>query len=548
MTRTLQFGSTLQPDPALQQDARYSLNREDRQQIDTQIRELQTFASRAHLNGAHGTYLKLVGSDGAAGDVVCSADGLSGAPTVKVATAAALSSAGIALGVLLEATRAGSKALVALGGVIAPTITGLAAAAPGWVRVDAAGRCERVDTLADDDIALGHVDAGGYLTLGIHPSSVAGSDLAAEKLLVDGTTSSLANARTLGSLTATIPIVGHEVQPLSLTRRGAANAAETVLSIGRTVTNNDPGAVGQAASVAFFLTDAGHGNLQAGRLRYELTDAAVLNQTAKAVLSVLGNDGEKDYLTLGGGDGVLLNGLGGSAVSLKAEAHVASLFIGGKKRTGTGLSAGTSVSVLAPDGQDVAAGTNNIGGALMLRSGSPGTGGTGGSSGALTLGSGSFDVLTSNGPGSTQLDSQGTLSIGPSAAAIELGEARLTGGSNTIAANDTTPDTVATITSTGAGNTSAVCYAYVFGCRNDTQKGYHALFRLFFHVTAGIATIDSLDVFMEGDNTALGWGSGDNAVVSFTPSGANILVQVTMPAASPASSWKVQSGALETSL
>src|SRR5262245_30697204 len=322
MPRTLQFGSTLQPDPALQQDARYVLGQEDRQQIDTQIRELQTFAARAHLNGAHGTYLKLVGSDGAAGDVVCSAHGLSGSPTVKVATTAALATAGVALGVLLEAATSGSKALIAIGGVITPTITGLAASAPGWVRLDADGRCERVDTLADNDVALGHVDAGGYLTLGIFLPS--GTDLAAEKFLVDDTTTTLANARTLRALTATIPIVGQEVQPLSLTRRGTAGAAETVLSIGRTVTGGDPGAAGQAGAIEFLLTDAGSTTYHAGRLRYEFTNAAVLSQVVKAVFSIRGNDGEIDYLTLGGGDHIVVNGAAGGALSIKAEAQAAS--------------------------------------------------------------------------------------------------------------------------------------------------------------------------------------------------------------------------------
>lgn len=324
--RTLRFGSTLLPDDPLRQDARYTLGQEDRQQIDTQIRELQTFASRAHLNGAHGTYLKLTG-DGALGDVVCSAGGLAGSPTVKVATAAALETAGVALGVLLEAATSGSKVLVAIGGVIAPTVTGLSAGAPGWVRVDAAGRCERVDSLADDDVALGHVDAGGYLTLGIRPSSVAGTDLAAEKLLVDDTTTTLANGRALRALTATIPILAIGAVPVTVSRQDAAGSVVEAFGLGRAITAGGAGTSGTGVRVAVRIPDGLASVREAGRVRWEWVSATPLSLQSKVVVSLEGNDGHVDCVTVKSTKAIVLHGYTTGRLKTDASGNVTSTAI-----------------------------------------------------------------------------------------------------------------------------------------------------------------------------------------------------------------------------
>lgn len=64
------------------------------------------------------------------------------------------------------------------------------------------------------------------------------------------------------------------------------------------------------------------------------------------------------------------------------------------KRGSTGANAGAPRSISAQDGQNVAAGTNNSGGNLVLRSGAVGTGGSGGGNGSVTIGTGATDRIT----------------------------------------------------------------------------------------------------------------------------------------------------------
>jgi hypothetical protein len=63
------------------------------------------------------------------------------------------------------------------------------------------------------------------------------------------------------------------------------------------------------------------------------------------------------------------------------------------KRAGTGANVGAARSIAAQDGQNVAAGTNNNGGNLVLRSGAVGTGGSGGTNGSVTIGTGALDRI-----------------------------------------------------------------------------------------------------------------------------------------------------------
>lgn len=67
------------------------------------------------------------------------------------------------------------------------------------------------------------------------------------------------------------------------------------------------------------------------------------------------------------------------------------------KRGGTGANNGAARSITAQDGQNVAAGTNNSGGNLVMRSGAVGTGGTGGSNGSVTIGTGALDRIQCTG-------------------------------------------------------------------------------------------------------------------------------------------------------
>lgn len=74
----------------------------------------------------------------------------------------------------------------------------------------------------------------------------------------------------------------------------------------------------------------------------------------------------------------------GATTETWAEA-VTSLTFTQTKRAGTGANAGAAWTIAAQDGQNVAAGTNNSGGPLRLKSGAVGTGGTGGSNGDVEL-------------------------------------------------------------------------------------------------------------------------------------------------------------------
>jgi hypothetical protein len=156
----------LLPDDPLQQSAATPFNATDRQYIDTQVLGCQQHLATLLLNGVHGTYLYVAQTSASlvAGDVVCLAGSSLGYPTVTLALATPLGIARAALGVVLLAASPGTRALIAIDGVIGPDITGLAAVA-GFARVNSSGRCQRVTSLSSGDYPIGTVDAQGYLTL-----------------------------------------------------------------------------------------------------------------------------------------------------------------------------------------------------------------------------------------------------------------------------------------------------------------------------------------------------------------------------------------------
>lgn len=165
MSAATKILTDLQPDDALAQNSA-SFTASDRQFIDTQIRGCQQHLATLVLNGVHATYVKVDAGSAtlAKGDVVCLGASALGYPTVKLANSAALAVAGSAFGVALLAAAPGSYALLAIGGLVGPSITGLAATA-GVVRVSTAGRPERRASFAAGDYPLGTVDSTGYLTI-----------------------------------------------------------------------------------------------------------------------------------------------------------------------------------------------------------------------------------------------------------------------------------------------------------------------------------------------------------------------------------------------
>jgi hypothetical protein len=156
--------SDLAVDEPLVQDSRYRLTPEDRKYIDEQIRGLEQHVVDMLVKGRHATYYTLDASSPAVteGDIVCPASSVLG--TVTKALTATLTSARSVCGVVVKAASPGGRVLVAVGGMIPPTMTGLAAAASGSVRVNpSTGRCEMVATLTGSDYGVGTVDGAGFL-------------------------------------------------------------------------------------------------------------------------------------------------------------------------------------------------------------------------------------------------------------------------------------------------------------------------------------------------------------------------------------------------
>lgn len=261
--RDLVFGTSLTPDPALVQNARYVLDAADRQSIDTQVRTIQQFLSDGLLRGTIVTFVRFSDAhDGAAGDVVCAGAELDGGPTCRIAIPASLSTSGVALGVLVLPVSVGGLAAVALTGFVSPRITGLAAAANGWVRVSAGGRCEKVTEFGAADVTVGYVDAAGYLRLGGMPAPPAGGSATAAYL--ENTATALnANGVPIQNLAATLEVASTSTIPLAQKRTDSATAAlvdvekTTVLSTGTPLANFGGSHLWQAKNGAGSAVDLG---------------------------------------------------------------------------------------------------------------------------------------------------------------------------------------------------------------------------------------------------------------------------------------------------
>lgn len=163
--RPTKITTNLRPDDA-HQAANTTFDTQDRQYIDAQIRGCQQHLADSLINGVIGTWARVAStsSELANGDVVCLAGVASGEPTVTLATAAAIAGPGAAYGVVLRAASPGARVLLAIDGILAPSITGLGTTA-GLVRVSSVGRPERVASYSSGDYPLGSVNSLGYLTL-----------------------------------------------------------------------------------------------------------------------------------------------------------------------------------------------------------------------------------------------------------------------------------------------------------------------------------------------------------------------------------------------
>jgi len=157
--------TSLAVDAALEQDADFAFDSNDRQYIDSQVRGCQQHLVDCLISSKLASWYSLDTSSAAvvAGDTVCLSSALAG--TVTKSTAAKLLNAGIVIGVVLRAASAGARVLVATFGSIVPaSITELATSAAGYVRVNAStSRPERVTKISSSDYLLGTVDTFGNL-------------------------------------------------------------------------------------------------------------------------------------------------------------------------------------------------------------------------------------------------------------------------------------------------------------------------------------------------------------------------------------------------
>lgn len=157
--------TTLSVDPPLIQDADWRFDDEDRKYIDDQNRGVQQHLVDALIRGRHATWVRNSSSGVALlpGDVVCVAAADLPELTVTKATPAALATATSAMAVVVYGAAPGAMVLVANGGLLPRTITGLAVGAAGLVRVGSDGRCERVTTYTVGDYGIGAVGTAGVM-------------------------------------------------------------------------------------------------------------------------------------------------------------------------------------------------------------------------------------------------------------------------------------------------------------------------------------------------------------------------------------------------
>lgn len=170
----------LRPDARRTLTPAYQMDQTDRTFLDGQVVGLQTHLAQSLIRGVVGTWFR-ASMNLAVGDIVCASPvaAVENPDTVPVrsvtkATAAAIASAGMALGVVMAPATVGGNVRVAMLGAVGRDITGLAAGLPGLVRVSSTGRPERVAGFTVGDLPLGAVDGFGNLTVQCERAVTAG--------------------------------------------------------------------------------------------------------------------------------------------------------------------------------------------------------------------------------------------------------------------------------------------------------------------------------------------------------------------------------------
>ncbi len=187
---TSKITTDLSLDDPIDLGAQYKFDLPDRRYLDNQARGCQKHLLDSLLDGIVAPWLRLdpSGPGGTKGDVVCLASSATGANVVKLATAANLANSKAAVGIQLVNGVAGQRVRVAVGGVIPPSVTGLAGGAPGYARINTTtGAVERVAGYTTGDYPIGAIDNAGNLTLltGMQPIQAGGGAITGADVSLD---------------------------------------------------------------------------------------------------------------------------------------------------------------------------------------------------------------------------------------------------------------------------------------------------------------------------------------------------------------------------
>lgn len=249
-------------------------------------------------------------------------------------------------------------------------------------------------------------DSGGKLTttsLAATGLSVAGLVTNnASGVLSTSATAVLCNGTVPANLTAGINVTalasglafscdGDFVTSFSRTEAGTDDVFDAIIAERLT---GDTAAAGIGVGVLLKIQNAGGDSVEAARIAARLTTATAAAEDGEIVWSTIEN-------------GALAENAAISASGIIWR-EAATAGISQAKRAGTGANDGGTLAITAQAGQDVAAGTNNDGGAIEVASGAVGGGGTGGSAGDVVLKTGSTPRLTLQGDGSDALFASAT--------------------------------------------------------------------------------------------------------------------------------------------
>lgn len=186
----------------------------------------------------------------------------------------------------------------------------------------------------------------------------------------------------------------------------------------------------------------------------------------------------------------------GGANLITTHPAATSIMYSHNKRGGTGANAGATTTFTSQSGQDVAAGTNNNGGDLVLSSGAVGAGGTGGVNGTIHFNGGDFSYRTNLSAKRMQSRHGTTTTTGAATADVVTYSVLVPSGKNLLFKGF--------VTGYQTGGTEAVSYEVNAAVYNNagTYSIIGASTTLFTAETAGATAADA-SIVISGTNVIL---------------------------------------------